>query len=49
MLKEAIEVLSQHQKWRKGDDNQPMTEPKKLTEALDIAIRLFDLLNGGKQ
>jgi hypothetical protein len=42
-LKEAIKVLSQHQKWRKVDDTQPITEPKKLTEALDIAI---NLLNG---
>jgi hypothetical protein len=43
-LKEAIEVLSQHQKWRKGDDSQPMTDPKELTEALDIAIYLLTVM-----
>jgi hypothetical protein len=45
-LIEAIKVLEQHQKWRLGDDAQPMTEPKQLSEALDIAI---NLLSGGKQ
>lgn len=42
-LKEAIKVLKAHNKWRTGSDIEP-TEPKKLTEALDIAINLLSKL-----
>jgi len=43
-LKEAIQVLQTHQDWRLGKhDNQ--TDPKLLTEALDIAIRMLIQLN----
>ena len=43
-LLEAIEILSNHQKWRKGA-NAPATDPKQLTEALDIAINILTHLN----
>ena len=43
-LLEAIEILSNHQKWRKGAD-APATDPKQLTEALDIAINILIHLN----
>ena len=43
-LLEAIEILSNHQKWRKGA-NTPATDPKQLTEALDIAINILTHLN----
>ena len=40
-LLEAIEILSNHQKWRKGADT-PATDPKQLTEALEIAISALE-------
>lgn len=43
-LKEAIKVLESHQLWRKGAEIEP-TDPKKLSEALDIAVRLLKQLN----
>jgi len=42
-LKEAIKVLEDHNIWRLGADTEP-TEPKKLTEALEIAIHLLKQL-----
>ena len=39
--KQAIKVLSDHQKWRMGDDNIQPTIPSKLSEALDIAINIM--------
>lgn len=43
-LSEVIKILQDHQIWRLGADTKP-TEPKELTEALDIAIRLLTQLN----
>lgn len=43
-LKQAIKVLSNHQKWRKGAKIKP-TNPTELSEALDIAINLLKGLN----
>ena len=40
-LEEVIEILENHQKWRKGDDTTPMTDPKDLSESLDITIELL--------
>jgi len=42
-IEEAIKVLTDHNIWRLGADTEP-TNPKKLTEALDIAIRLLSQL-----
>lgn len=42
-LEETIKVLTDHNIWRLGADTEP-TNPKKLTEALDIAIRLLSQL-----
>lgn len=39
--KQAIKVLSDHQKWRMGDDNFQPTIPSQLSEALDIAINIM--------
>lgn len=39
-LEEAIKVLTDHNIWRLGADTE-QTEPKKLTEALEIAIQLL--------
>lgn len=34
---EALEILKQYQAWRRGADTE-MLKPKKISEALDIAI-----------
>lgn len=41
-LKEAIEILSYHQKWRLGKVDEMKYSPKQLTEALDIALKLLN-------
>lgn len=38
---EAIKVLSDYQKWRKGDDSIKATEPKELTEAIEFALNFM--------
>lgn len=43
-LTEAIQILIDHQMWRLGSDTEP-TNPKQLTEALNIAIRVLTQLN----
>jgi hypothetical protein len=42
-LNQAIKVLKHHQKWRKGADIKP-TEPRELTEALEIAINKLETI-----
>lgn len=37
-LQTVIEILEYHQKWRLGKREDMIHEPKKLTEALDIAL-----------
>jgi len=37
-LKEAIEILTYHQKWRLGKVDEMKYTPKELTEAIDVAI-----------
>ena len=37
-IEEAIKVLESHQAWRLGDDDVQMTDPKKLTEAIDVIL-----------
>ena len=39
--KEALKVLTDHQKWRLGDDSVEATNPKELTKAIDLAIKLL--------
>lgn len=45
-LQHAIKVLEAHQEWRTGGDGEP-TDPKDLTEAMDIAINILNQLNHG--
>ena len=40
-LKQAVKALSNHQKWRKGSETIPQTDPKELSEALEIAINIL--------
>jgi hypothetical protein len=42
-LKTTIELLKRHNAWRKGAD-MPMTDPKKLGQALDEAIVQLNLM-----
>jgi hypothetical protein len=37
-LKKAIKILEQHNEWRKGSETIPMTEPKKLTKAIETIL-----------
>lgn len=39
----AIKILKEHQKWRLGADTKP-TEPKRLTQALEVAINILEQL-----
>ena len=34
-------ILENHQKWRRGDDSVPMTDPKELSESLDVTLELL--------
>lgn len=43
-LLEAIKILEEHNTWRKGAETPP-TDPKKLTEALEIAINILKHIN----
>ena len=36
--KKALDILANHQKWRRGCDETPATEPKDLGIAIDAAI-----------
>lgn len=42
---EALKVLTDHQKWRLGDDSVEATNPKELTKALRIAIDFLEKSN----
>lgn len=37
-LNEAIKILELHNKWRLGDEKVKMSEPKKITEAINIIL-----------
>jgi hypothetical protein len=40
-LKDAVLILQSHNKWRKGDDVEPMIRPSDLGNAIDIIINHF--------
>jgi hypothetical protein len=40
-LTKAIKILKKHQKWRLGAETKP-TEPKKLTEAINVILYYYD-------
>lgn len=40
-IKNAIELLKHHNKWRKGADVK-MVSPKALSEAIDIIVKEFE-------
>lgn len=38
-LKEAISILTSHQKWRLGDEDTPMTIPSDLTDSIALILK----------
>lgn len=42
-LQKAIQILKKHQEWRLGADTK-LTDPKQLTEVLDVAINILEEL-----
>lgn len=47
-LTEAILVLDTHNRWRNGEKKISMTNPKDVTEALNIAVHQLRQLNKTK-
>lgn len=41
-IKQALEILYQHQKWRLGLTNEMPFTPKELTQALDTILKHFE-------
>lgn len=37
-IQQAIELLTNHQKWRLGNDDIPMQIPSEITEALNVLL-----------
>ena len=40
-LKEAIGILEIHNRWRRGEDLEPMQNPKDIGVAIDVVIEYF--------
>ena len=40
-LNKAIKILTVHQKWRRGDEELPATNPKELGIAIDTILEHF--------
>lgn len=40
-LQEAVTLLENHNKWRRGDDTLEMVEPKDLGMAIDLIVNHF--------
>lgn len=46
---EAIKILKYYQKWRMGDDDDlPMPDPKKVSKAIDFAIKELEEIDKQK-
>ena len=41
-IEQAVKILSDHQKWRLGDDTIGLTTPKELTEAINVILKKFE-------
>ena len=37
-IKQAIEILETHNRWRRGDDTVPMLKPKDIGIAIDVVV-----------
>lgn len=40
-LQEAVTLLENHNKWRRGDDTLGMVEPKDLGMAIELIVEYF--------
>ena len=47
-IKQTIRLLEAHNKWRKGADI-PMIDPKKLSQAIEIAVKELKLIAKSKE
>jgi|TARA_R110002033_G_C3813193_1_gene232350 hypothetical protein len=41
-LQEAVTLLENHNKWRRGDDTLEMAEPKDLGMAIELIVEHFN-------
>ena len=41
-IEQAVKILSDHQKWRLGDDTIEATKPKELTEAINVILKKIE-------
>ena len=41
-LREAIFILKQHNKWRRGSNDTPMINPTSLREAIDVVLNQLE-------
>lgn len=46
-LQEAIKILDNHNKWRRGNDTIQMTDPTELGIAIELVINELRNSNGG--
>ena len=44
---QAIAILRQHNKWRRGDDTAEMQEPKDIGEAIEVVIVIMEMVVPG--
>ena len=44
-IKQAIQILKDHNQWRQGDSDQEMIHPKLITQAIETVIEYFNLDN----
>ena len=42
-LSKAIKILKKHQQWRLGAEQSKPTEPRKLTEAINLVLYALEL------
>ena len=38
-LKQAIGILETHNRWRRGEDSEPMLNPREIGIAIDIVVK----------
>ena len=41
-IQEAVALLENHNKWRRGDDTLEMADPKELGIAIDLMVEYFN-------
>jgi len=46
-LQEAVTILENHNKWRRGDGTLEMAEPKDLGMAIELIVEHFKKNKGG--